>query len=78
MRPGQGNYTNNPFDLLDSDDLLTLEDWTDYSISGVLIDYDGYGHPVKGGLEDTSIIVLPSTELSNVPTDATHIAWYNR
>lgn len=47
---------------------------------GGFIDYDGLGHPMTDGIEDTSIDVFPSTALEQLEAMpyATHIVWYNK
>jgi hypothetical protein len=57
-------------------DVMTVEDFRQSVRSGAFIDYDGFGHPVRDGLE-ARISVRPST-VASIPKDATHIAWYNR
>ena len=55
-----------------------------YSVAGfrsmcnqrVLTDYDGFGHPAKGGLM-AETTVKPSN-LKTIPDDATEIIWFNR
>jgi len=42
-----------------------------------LIDYDGYGHPVKDLKIDRDIDVYPS-RWRDIPDDATHVIWFNR
>ena len=61
----------------DEDDVYTVEEFRRYCDSGAFIDYDGYGHPVKDKKADVHIVVVPS-KLKAVPSDATHIVWYNR
>lgn len=58
-------------------DLMTVQDFRDDCEAGNFIDYDGYGHPVKNNLQDTSIHICPSRQ-HQIPIDATHIMWFNR
>jgi hypothetical protein len=69
-----GNYGCGP---KNEDDVYTVEEFKEIVELGAFIDYDGYGHPVKNKLADISIIIKPSN-LSLIPSDATHIIWYNR
>lgn len=59
------------------DDVYTVEEFNDMCESGGFIDYDGYGHPVKDSMANPSIWVKPSKR-HLIPSDATHIVWYNR
>jgi len=59
-------------------DKIKIQDWVDCVKFGSLIDYDGFGHPVRGIKMDNSIAVYPSEQLTKVPLDATHIMWFNR
>ena len=59
------------------DDVFTVEDFKGCCESGALIDYDGYGSPIKDKKVDKEIIILPST-LDRIPKDATHIVWFYR
>lgn len=61
----------------DEDDVYTIEEFRQNVQNGSFIDYDGFGYPVKNGKADESIFVKPS-ELDQIPTDATHIVWYNK
>jgi len=56
--------------------LMTVERWKEDVRDGMLIDYDGYGYPVKDGKQSERGI-SPS-QVANFPKDATHIAWANR
>ncbi len=57
--------------------LFTLQEFKEMVENGALIDYDGYGNPSNGTHHDWDIIIRPS-ELSEIPSDATHILWFNR
>lgn len=57
-------------------DLLTVQEFLDNCESGFFIDYDGHGNPAKDGMLSSQRI-YPS-ERSTIPSDATHVVWYNR
>ncbi len=59
------------------DDVYTIKEFKELCESNALIDYDGFGEPVKDNKADNSIAIKPSN-LDNIPDDATHIVWYNR
>lgn len=59
------------------DDVYTIDEFREQVKDGGFVDYDGFGHPVKDKLADTSIDIRPSY-LLNIPKDATHIVWYNQ
>ena len=61
----------------DEDDVYTVEEFRAFVASGMFIDYDGFGEPVKDGMADPDIWIKPS-RLGEIPSDATHIVWYNR
>ncbi len=58
------------------DHLLTVEEWKEDVRTGMFIDYDGYGHPVRNDMVANDVI-YPS-QADSVPDDATHIVWFNR
>lgn len=58
-------------------DVMTVEEFKEAVKHGSFIDYDGFGHPVKDGMEDEKIYIYPS-KIHEIPEDATHIAWYNK
>ena len=60
----------------DYGDLMTVKEFHNCVRSGLFIDYDGYGHPVKKGLMSRQAI-LPS-KTNQIPETATHIIWFNR
>jgi hypothetical protein len=62
--------------LSDFGDLMTVEEFRENVKSGMFIDYDGYGYPVKDNL-CAHLQIYPS-ELYLLPKDATHIHWFNR
>lgn len=58
-------------------DVMTVEHFKENVADGGFIDDDGIGHPVRDKKQDMWTNVLPS-DIENIPSDATHIAWYNR
>lgn len=63
---------------MSEDDVYTIQAFVNQCRGYGFIDSDGYGHPVKDGLADTQIEIKPSRVLFCIPSDATHIVWYNR
>jgi hypothetical protein len=61
----------------DEDDVYTVEEFKHRCERRSFVDYDGFGHPVKDGKADESIFIYPS-KVSEIPSDATHIVWFNR
>jgi hypothetical protein len=59
------------------DDVYTIAEFHEFCRSGAFVDYDGFGHPVKDKLANPDITIKPSTR-DEIPSDATHIVWYNR
>lgn len=59
------------------DDVYTIDEFCSFCNDGQFIDYDGFGHPVRDRLLDPKITIKPS-RLDLIPSDATHIVWYNR
>jgi hypothetical protein len=59
------------------DDVYTVEEFLNCVKTGLFIDYDGFGYPVKDKLADKSIMIKPS-KVFQIPDDATHIVWFNR
>jgi hypothetical protein len=76
LRPPYGAYveTLDPED----DDRYTVEEFNRMCNQRLLIDYDGYGHPVRNGCMDPHIDVRPSNRNLVIPLDATHVVWFNR
>ncbi len=73
------SYTQ-PVNLGDTefpDELYTLDNFLEVCKANFLIDYDGYGYPVKDNKSDNEVVVKPS-KLNVIPKDATHIVWFNR
>lgn len=58
-------------------DLFSVNEFREICETGGLIDYDGFGHPVRGNKENVDIWIQPS-ELDRIPADASHIMWYNK
>lgn len=58
-------------------DLMTVREFIDACQQGGFIDDDGYGYPVKDGMMDPSSPIYPSL-VKRIPTDATHVHWFNR
>lgn len=69
------NYGGGP---PNEDDVYTVQEFLDHVRAGSFIDYDGFGYPVKDGLADESCPIHPSECPGSIPSDATHIVWYNR
>lgn len=63
---------------LSTGNLYPVSDFKEMVESRTLIDYDGYGNPVKDGWIDKSTQVHPSLIDEKLPADATHVLWYNR
>lgn len=63
--------------LPDYGTLMTVDEFRADVRSRLLIDYDGFGHPVRNGRLDQTRTVYPS-QVHRIPPDATHIHWYNR
>lgn len=58
-------------------DIITVDKFKASVDAGLFIDYDGFGNPAKDGYYDPNFSVYPS-QLETIPSDATHIIWYNR
>lgn len=61
----------------DEDDVYTVDEFKEHCHVGSFIDYDGHGYPVKDGMADEDVVVKPS-RVNEIPSDATHVVWYNR
>jgi hypothetical protein len=61
----------------DEDDVYTVAEFLQHVADHSFIDYDGFGYPVKNGKYDPDIVISPS-KIDQIPSDATHIVWYNR
>jgi len=64
------------------DDLYTMEQFKGCAECGALIDYDGFGK-LSDGTDVSDIRISPSQVLnplymSELPSWATHVVWYNR
>ena len=64
-------------DLPDYGDLMTREEYLKNVESGLLIDYDGVGHPVLANKMDRSIWLSP-LQVEDLPETCTHVMWFNR
>jgi len=64
------------YELADYGDLMTVAEFRGTVECGGFIDYDGYGSPVKDG-KQAGVSIYPSLQ-HLIPTDATHIMWFNR
>lgn len=53
-------------------DLFTVEEFWLAVDSGLITDYDGFGHWVKDGMESLDQVFSTRKE------DATHVMWYNK
>ena len=69
----QSEYNVAPYDF---GDLMTVDDFRTNVATGLFIDYDGSGHPMKGGMMSRQAI-YPS-RVNEIPEDATHILWFNK
>ena len=63
-------------DVPEYGELMTVEQFRQYVKSGMFIDYDGFGCPVKDG-KMADLQISPSTS-QLIPSSATHICWFNR
>lgn len=68
------DYTD---DLMEGCAVLTIEEYLKECKMGMIIDYDGFGNPVKEG-KCSRVNVYPSRKGKDIPKDATHVIWYNR
>lgn len=58
--------------------LMTVEEFKSDCDAGALIDYDGFGYPVKDGKSAGYQHKVYPSERHSIPADATHIVWFNR
>lgn len=58
-------------------DVMTVEEYLNSVRATAFTDYDGFGQPVRDG-RACRVMVLPSDYKNGIPTDATHIVWFNR
>ena len=68
------------FDVLNESsdrDIYSVKEFLEMCEDGTLIDYDGFGHPIKDGYLDPASFIVPSQRHS-IPADVTHIQWYNK
>ena len=59
------------------DDVYTVGEFLGHVKTQGFTDDDGWGYPVKDKKACTTICISPST-VHEIPSDATHIVWYNR
>lgn len=59
------------------DCVFSVSEFRTEVLCGNLVDFDGFGYPVKDGLADPTIDIMPS-KLDSIPSEATHIVWYNK
>jgi hypothetical protein len=65
--------------LADSrDHIMTVDEFKSDVKNGYLINYDGFGYPMKEGTGVDDKIVIQPSNISDIPQDATHIVWFNR
>lgn len=57
--------------------IYSIKAFRQFVSQGTFIDYDGYGNPMKDKMINPSIKIYPSS-INEIPSDATHICWYNR
>jgi len=70
-----------PFELSelpDYGDVMSLEHFIENVKHGLFIDYDGYGHYVKDGMESDISIHPSDVEYGAIRSDFDTIIWYNR
>lgn len=66
-------------DDIDEDaDIIIVKDFREACECGAFVDYDGMGSPVKNDKcnSKAEYWIYPSTLV--IPSDATHVVWYNR
>lgn len=63
--------------LPDYGDLMSINDFLAAVADKSFVDYDGYGHPVRNNLMNRYFEVRPSGA-KEIPSEATHIVWFNR
>lgn len=57
--------------------IFTVEQWKQDVEQGLLVDYDGWGYPVKGD-RVAKLKAFHPTEAAMLPADATHVLWFSR
>ena len=72
-----GNY-NESHPEPDYCDMMTVSEFVECVDSGCFIDFDGFGYPSNGTHMDPNIHVNPSEVPDCIPSDATHIVWFNK
>lgn len=61
-------------------DVMTVEEFKQACESSLFVDYDGSGWPARNGKMQRGAAddrIKPS-RLVDIPTDATHIVWFNK
>jgi hypothetical protein len=56
-------------------EVIPLFVWDLYVEEHSIMDDDGFGYPVRDGLADDRVWIKPSLK---VPSDATHVIWFNK
>ncbi len=56
--------------------VMTVGEYRENVDCGGFIDYDGFGYPMKDG-KSAKHPLYPS-EINKLPTDATHVVWFNK
>lgn len=60
------------------DEVVPLDEFREWVERRLVIDYDGYGHPVIDQTVFEEIDVYPSTFPEGLPEGTTHVIWFNR
>lgn len=71
------DYSDKPDE---TDDVMTLAEFRDGIDCGCFTDYDGYGYAAReedGEVRMSHTVVNPSS-VDRIPTDATHVVWFNK
>jgi hypothetical protein len=64
-------------DLPPYGDLMSVDEFSASCDCGGFIDYDGYGYAVRDQKMDNRHQIYPSM-VKMIPSDATHILWFNK
>ncbi len=59
------------------DDVLTVDEFVQLCGEDLLTDDDGCGYPAKDGMMSSTLVIWPS-RVYKIPSDATHIVWFNK
>jgi hypothetical protein len=73
ISPYHEDIKNDELDLI-----MTVEDFKDDVESGALTDYDGWGYAVNKNNKKRTDINIFASKVNQIPSDATHIIWFNR